>query len=86
MHAQRGGASEKLRKGSWLKVDLQGSELTTKEMKELRGLLEEYSELFSDGELGRTSKVKHGISTFGPPIRQPIRRRGIEENGAGRGT
>ena len=36
-HAQRGGASEKLRKGSWLKVDLQGSELTTKEMKELRG-------------------------------------------------
>eukprot|EP00731_Ephydatia_muelleri_P033914 Em0041g27a len=76
-HAQRGGASEKFRKGSWLKVDLQGSELTTKEMKELRGLLEEYSELFSDGELGRTSKVKHGISTFGPPIRQPIRRQPV---------
>ncbi|KAL5502300.1 hypothetical protein EMCRGX_G009048 [Ephydatia muelleri] len=48
-HAQRGGASEKLRKGSWLKVDLQGSELTTKEMKELRGLLEEYSEVFRRG-------------------------------------
>ena len=76
-HAQRGGASEKLRKGSLLKVDLQGSELTTKEMKELRGLLEEYSELFSDGELGRTSKVKHGISTSGPPIRQPIRRQPV---------
>eukprot|EP00731_Ephydatia_muelleri_P024410 Em0016g681a len=76
-HAQRGGASEKFRKGSWLKVDLQGSELTTKEMKELRGLLEEYSELFSDGELGRTSKVKHGISTSGPPIRQPIRRQPV---------
>ena len=76
-HAQRGGASEKLRKGSWLKVDLQGSELTTKEMKELRGLLEEYSELFSDGELGRTSKVKHGILTSGPPIRQPIRRQPV---------
>ena len=60
-----------------MKVDLQGSELTTKEMKELRGLLEEYSELFSDGELGRTSKVKHGISTFGPPIRQPIRRQPV---------
>ena len=76
-HAQRGGASEKLCKGSSLKVDLQGSELTTKEMKELQGLLEEYSELFSDGELGRTSKVKHGISTCGPPIRQPIRRQPV---------
>ena len=39
--------------------------------------MEGYSELFSDGELGRKSKVKHGFSTFGPPIRQPIRRQPV---------
>ena len=30
--------------------------------------------MFDDGELGRTSKIRHAITTFGPPIRQPIRR------------
>ena len=54
--------------------DLQGSKLTTEEKEKLHGLLEEFSELFDDGELGRTSKIRHAITTFGPPIRQPIRR------------
>ena len=36
-------------------------------------LLEEFSELFADGEFSRTSKVKHRITTLGPPIWQPIR-------------
>ena len=30
--------------------------------------------MFDDGELGRTSKIRHAVTTFGPPIRQPIRR------------
>ena len=30
--------------------------------------------MFDDEELGRTSKIRHAITTFGPPIRQPIRR------------
>ena len=38
--------------GHSLKLDLQGSKLTTEETKELHGLLEEVSEL-----VGRTSKV-----------------------------
>ena len=54
--------------------DLQGSKLTTGEKEKLHGLLEEFSELFDDGELGRTSKIRHAITTFGPPIRQRIRR------------
>eukprot|EP00731_Ephydatia_muelleri_P035936 Em0180g3a len=51
--------------------DLQGSKLTTEEK---NSCMKEFSELFDDGELGRTSKIRHAITTFGPPIRQPIHR------------
>ena len=54
--------------------DLQGSKLTTEEKKLLHGLLEEFSKLFDDGELGRTSKIRHAVTTFRPPLRQPIHR------------
>eukprot|EP00731_Ephydatia_muelleri_P031261 Em0022g775a len=48
-----------------------GSKLTTEEK---NSCMKEFSELFDDGELGRTSKIRHAITTFGPPIRQPIHR------------
>lgn len=56
------------------KLNLQGSKLKTEENKALHGLLEECSKLIADGKLGRMSMIKHSITTFGPPIRQPIRR------------
>lgn len=42
----------------------------------MRNLLDRCGDLFvsENGELGRTSVVKHNISTSGRPIRQPIHR------------
>ena len=59
-----------------LEPDLNSSDLAEVEKQELRNLLKSFGSLFvsEDGSLGRTSAVKHGISTSGNPIRQPIRR------------
>ena len=58
-----------------LEPDLNSSDLTEVEKQELRSLLKSFGSLFvsEDGSLGRTSAVRHGISTSGNPIRQPIR-------------
>ena len=57
-------------------VDLEPTDLSTTEKKQLLDLLTEFSELFATpgGQLGRTAIVKHTMSTTGPPICQPLRR------------
>ena len=53
------------------------TDLTTQESEQLRKLLIEFADVFSEGphDLGRTDLVKHQINTEGAaPIRQPPRR------------
>ena len=63
-------------KSAGVKLNLDCSEVSEKEKQKLRNLLDKFGDLFvsENGELGRTSVVKHSISTSGRPIRQPIRR------------
>ena len=50
--------------------------VSEKEKQRLRNLQDRFDDLFvsESGELGRTSVVKHSISTSGCPIRQRIHR------------
>ena len=63
-------------KSAGVKLNLDCSEVSEQEKQKLRNLLDKFGDLFvsENGELGRTSVVKHSISTSGRPIRQPIRR------------
>ena len=63
-------------KSAGVKLNLDCSEVSEKEKQKLRNLLDKFGDLFvsENGELGRTSVVKHSISTSGCPIRQPIHR------------
>ena len=63
-------------KSAGVKLNLDCSEVSEKEKQKLRNLLDMFGDLFvsENGELGRTSVVKHSFSTSGRPIRQPIRR------------
>lgn len=68
--------------------DLQGSKLTTEEKEKLHGLLEEFSELFDDGELGWTSKIRHahlGHQFDNLHVYSPTSS-GIEKDSSGGGT
>ena len=70
-------ATESLNVVDFSDADMGGSELTESQRGELMSLLQKYKSLFpksNDGSLGRTSIVKHGIITEGPPIRQKYRR------------
>ena len=51
-------------------------ELNEAQRRNLRGLLEEFRDVFvgKNFRLGSTGVVKHEIYTHGPPIRQPYRR------------
>ena len=52
------------------------SELTKEQREDLRNLLQEFEDIFSNKNnvLGTTDLIKHEIHTQGPPIRQPLRR------------
>ena len=54
--------------------DLSSSDLSPSQQQDLQKLLNEYSDLFvgTEGQLGRTSMVKHSITTSEGPIRQPM--------------
>ena len=57
-------------------VDLTGTDLSSTQQQKLLELLATFSTLFVTPEepLGKTSVVRHGIQTTGPPICQPLRR------------
>jgi len=57
-------------------IDLSQTDLEERQKCELLHVLKEFSDVFAtqNGPLGRTSLVKHAVSTEGPPIRQPLRR------------
>ena len=61
-------------KSAGVKLNLDCLEVSEKEKQKLRNLLDRFGDLFvsENGELGRTSVVKHSITTSGRPIRQPI--------------
>ena len=63
-------------KSAGVKLNLDHLEVSEKEKQKLRNLLDRFGDLFvsENGELGRTSVVKHSITTSGRPIRQPMRR------------
>ena len=63
-------------KSAGAKLSLDRLEVSEKEKQKLRNLLDRFGDLFvsENGELGRTSVVKHSITTSGRPIRQPMRR------------
>ena len=56
------------------------SELSAKQRKEFRELLEEFKDVFArkDFKLVNTDLIEHKIHTKGPPIRQPYRRQNPE--------
>ena len=56
--------------------NLDGTDLTASEKRQLHHLLVQFADLFAPkgGPVGRTPNVKHLISTEGPPVRQPLRR------------
>ena len=62
----------------WLlpEINLDFTDLTFTEKKQLLALLAEFADIFAPrgGCVGRTPTVKHKILTEGPPIRQPVRR------------
>jgi len=55
-------------------IDLSQTDLEERQKCELLHVLKEYSDIFAtrNGPLGRTSLVKHAVSTEGSPIRQPL--------------
>ena len=63
-------------KSAGVKLNLDCLDVSEKEKQKLRNLLDRFGDLFvsENGELGRTSVVKHSITTSGRPIRQPMRR------------
>ena len=54
-----------------MKLNLDCLEVSEKEKQKLRNLLDRFGDLFvsENGQLGRTSAVKHSITTSGRPIR-----------------
>jgi len=55
-------------------IDLTGAAISIPQRKELLALLKKYADLFAteDDPLGRTSVVRHTISTDSPPVHQPV--------------
>ena len=56
--------------------NLNHSDLSPSEKRQLQDLLTQFTDLFAPkgGPVGRTPNVKHSIPTEGPPVRQPLRR------------